>query len=66
MLEKIRRCRHCRREVESSPLGYEENPFCRVCLAERLREEAREGSLVRRGHYAVFIPREPEKPSSGG
>lgn len=64
MLERIRRCRHCGREIEGSPLAYEENPFCRVCLDERTRAQAREGTLVRRGRYAVFIPREPERSSS--
>lgn len=35
MMEEIRRCRFCRREMFASPLAYHENPFCSLCLNER-------------------------------
>jgi hypothetical protein len=65
ILEVLRRCPHCGREVHVSPLAFEENPYCVVCLPQRLASAARPGHVERRGHYGVFIPRVPEKPSSG-
>jgi hypothetical protein len=65
IFEVVRRCPHCGREVRVSPLAFEENPYCVVCLPERLAEAARPGHVERRGQYGVFIPREPGKPSSG-
>lgn len=40
ILELVRRCHHCKRVMECSPREYDENPFCRVCLKERLAKEA--------------------------
>ena len=40
ILERINRCGFCKREVEVSPLGHRENPFCRVCLHDRLTQAA--------------------------
>jgi hypothetical protein len=37
MLERVRRCLHCGREIEGSPLAYRENPYCSSCLSERLK-----------------------------
>lgn len=35
VLERIQRCQFCGREMPARSLGYQENPFCRVCLNER-------------------------------
>lgn len=36
MLELIRRCQYCRREMKVSDRSYAENPFCNRCLNERI------------------------------
>ncbi len=38
MLERIQRCRFCGREVPTSALSFEENPYCSECLFERLAQ----------------------------
>ena len=38
MLERIRQCEFCGAEVKSSPLSYEQNPYCTRCLDKRLAE----------------------------
>lgn len=40
ILELVRGCRYCQRVMECSSREYEENPFCRLCLNERLAKEA--------------------------
>jgi hypothetical protein len=40
ILELVRRCHHCQRVMECSSREYQENPFCRLCLNERLVKEA--------------------------
>ena len=66
MLEVVRRCRYCEREMTNiGPVAYDENPFCSVCLPERLAGAARPGHVERHGQYGVFIPLEPGKPSGG-
>jgi hypothetical protein len=37
ILERILRCKFCGREMACSPLEYNQNPFCTVCLPERVR-----------------------------
>jgi ribosomal protein L16/L10AE len=55
MLESVRRCRHCRREMKVSARAYVENPFCNLCMEERLQATIG-GNVVTwlaRGHYQV-------------
>lgn len=40
ILELVRRCHHCQRVMDVSAREYDENPFCRLCLKERLAKEA--------------------------
>lgn len=40
ILELVRRCQYCKRAMKCSPREFDENPFCRVCLKERLVKEA--------------------------
>ncbi len=40
ILELVRRCQHCQRVMDCSPREFEENPFCRLCLKDRLAKEA--------------------------
>jgi hypothetical protein len=56
ILERVRKCNFCGREVEGTALAYEENPFCRVCLGERLQQGRAENTLTswaQRGEYLV-------------
>lgn len=59
MLELIKRCRYCRREMNVSAREHTENPFCGRCLKERLRRAAAAIGPVRweqDGHYLVATP----------
>lgn len=40
ILELVRRCHHCAREMNSPSHEYAQNPYCGVCLDERLKLEA--------------------------
>ena len=55
--ERIRRCKHCGREMGVSTLAYEENPFCTNCHDERVRGAAEPGDVSWRlnGHYVEFF-----------
>jgi hypothetical protein len=55
ILARVQRCRHCRREMSSSPLAYEQNPFCTECLSERVSSVAPRGGVSwrREGHYVI-------------
>lgn len=47
LYEKIYRCKYCNREMKAS--GYNQNPFCQVCLPERIekaKSEVGPGKLV--------------------
>jgi hypothetical protein len=37
VLERVRRCRYCKREMSVSAAAYAENPFCNRCLPERVK-----------------------------
>jgi hypothetical protein len=55
ILSRIQRCHQCGREVQRRPLDYEENPFCTVCLAERI-DQASPSDGVQwhvKGHYVI-------------
>jgi len=56
IFERILRCRFCRREMNCSPLTYEQNPFCTVCLRERVGNlTPRSGVRWRReGNYFIM------------
>lgn len=65
ILERINLCGFCRREVEVSPLGHRENPFCRECLPERLSQAAAQrGEVEWRvvGEYVEFATRDSRTP----
>jgi hypothetical protein len=55
ILTRIRRCRYCRREMSCPSLEYEQNPFCTVCLPERIgKATPRSGVQWRReGNYVI-------------
>ncbi len=46
MLERIQRCRFCGREVASSALSFEENPYCSCCLPERVAKASEAGAYT--------------------
>jgi hypothetical protein len=65
MLERIRRCRFCGREVASSALSFEENPYCSSCLSERVAkasEAAAYMSWAVSGNYLKPIDLSQRKP----
>jgi hypothetical protein len=55
ILTRIRRCRYCKREMSSSSLEYEQNPFCSVCLPERVDRATPRGGVAwrREGNYVI-------------
>ena len=55
ILTRIQRCHYCGREVSSPPLQYEQNPFCKFCLAERTAKASPRGSIRwrREGNYVI-------------
>jgi len=69
ILERIRRCKHCRREMHVSPLAYEENPYCTQCFDERVRGGGTPRQIVPgrlNGHYGrVLHDRLLEDPREG-
>jgi hypothetical protein len=63
-----RRCRYCQKEMREGAEAYRENPFCRLCLHERIDAAcAAQGpaQLVLVGAYAMIIPA-LRTPFSGG
>lgn len=63
-----RRCRYCEREMRESAEVYRENPFCRLCVHERITAaSAAQGQTQLHfvGEYALIIPM-LRTPSSGG
>ncbi len=66
MLERIQRCRHCGREATNEALSFLENPFCDVCLPERVGlTQSIPGEIRWRavGDYMELIPTTPQRPS---
>lgn len=60
MLERVQRCRYCRREMRVGALSYAENPFCKHCLHERMEKAAAERGPFETfddGHYIHFVPK---------
>jgi hypothetical protein len=67
-VELVRCCRYCQREMGESAEAYRENPFCRLCLNERIAAaSAAQGptELHFVGEYAMVIPT-LQTLSSGG
>ena len=65
ILERVRRCEFCRREMPERSLGYQENPFCALCLNKRLllAADASEPPVWRAfGDYVERITAAPRKP----
>ena len=59
MLELIRRCRNCGREVTNEAETPVRMLYCRVCLPERIAKAAAEMPLTRiehRGNYLIRVP----------
>jgi len=61
ILIRVRRCRYCRREMTTSPLAYEENPFCTECLEERMAAAAPPGGVTWRKKGRYVIPEAVQK-----
>jgi hypothetical protein len=40
IVERVQRCKVCRREMKVSAAAFQEHPFCRRCLGHRLRAES--------------------------
>lgn len=59
LLEIVRRCKFCEREMKVSSRAYAENPYCHHCLSDRLAAASLSAAgteWVRRGHYLELIP----------
>jgi hypothetical protein len=56
ILVRVLRCRFCCREMDCSPLTYEQNPFCTACLGERVAAAAgeREARWELDGDYFIL------------
>jgi hypothetical protein len=61
ILARIRRCRYCGREMTCTGLEYQENPFCKICLPERVRNAALRGRIRWRTEGDYVIPEVPQK-----
>jgi hypothetical protein len=65
MLERIRKCQCCGMEVGGTALAYEENPFCKNCLKDRIQKASVGNNLLswtERGDYLVATKLNPQKP----
>ena len=66
MHERIRKCLFCGGEVQSTALGYAENPYCTKCLPERIERSLKAAgptSWVTVGDYLVpakIVQRRPQ------
>ena len=58
ILARVLRCRYCRREMTGSPLSYEQNPFCSMCLDARVADATPIGGVRwrREGDYFIQLP----------
>ena len=66
ILTRIRRCRYCGREDFRSLLEFEQNPFCTVCLKERIGDATPpEGVRWRREGDYVIAEAARKPPPSG-
>jgi hypothetical protein len=66
ILTQIRRCRYCGREMTCPSIEYEQNPFCTVCLPERMGKATPRGGVQwrREGNYVIAeVAR--KRPSNG-
>jgi hypothetical protein len=41
MLERIRKCSFCGKEITATALSFEENPYCGDCLPKRVAKAAK-------------------------
>lgn len=57
IVERVRRCKYCGREMKVGALAYEENPHCTVCFDDRVRSATSAGEVLyrRAGHYVEFF-----------
>lgn len=59
MADHIKRCPHCKRVSGVSATSYAENPYCQLCLDERLKTASEQHGPVERrrvGGMMVLIP----------
>ena len=57
MKERVQRCRYCSREMNVSSPAYDENPFCAICLKERLSTAVIGPPMQEfKGKYVRFTP----------
>ena len=63
ILARVLRCLHCQREMQCSALEYDENPFCAVCLPERIAAATPPGGVAWRARGAYLIPEAVGTPS---
>jgi len=57
ILARILRCRYCGREMKCSALEYQENPFCIVCLPERVEKSSLRGRINWEGEGSYITPK---------
>jgi hypothetical protein len=62
ILARIQRCRHCGREMSGPPLEYQENPFCAICLPERISGAMPLGGIQWRQEGNYVIPEVAQTP----
>lgn len=65
ILTRIQKCRYCRREMSSTPLEYQQNPFCALCLDERIRAATPGGGVGWRREGDYLIAEISQKHPSG-
>ncbi len=54
----VRRCVHCKKEMQMQESAYSQNPYCTDCLPERLREASenrKDYEWESRGDYSFPI-----------
>lgn len=57
ILQRVQRSCYCHREMDVPPLGFAENPFCTVCLPERMAlATPATGFEWERGNYMAAVP----------
>jgi hypothetical protein len=61
IFEQVRRCRYCQSDMTDSvsAQSYRENPYCALCVNDRLRaadEAMGPTKWVRIGHYIKLVP----------
>jgi hypothetical protein len=66
ILARIQHCRYCGREMKCSALEYQENPFCTVCLPERVGKASLRGRIHWKGEGDYITPEVSRKHLPSG